>query len=182
MNFIQDIIAPIIISIGLIFFIIKFRNQWHSFKNKDLNLIRQKSDDEQSPESDKYIVDIHGPGNYAIDIVGESQYQWALSSICGGKSQQGHSKVVEAILFHEDDNPYDNQAIRVDIEGMTVGYLSKRLARDFRKRMEEVGHPGRIASCSALIVGGWFRSPDNEGHFGVKLDLPKASKKRRKDI
>ena len=27
-------------------------------------------------------------------------------------------------------------------------------------------------TCSALIVGGWDRGPDDQGYFGIKLDLP----------
>lgn len=68
--------------------------------------------------------------------------------------------------------PYDNKAIRVDIQGETVGYLSRELARNFRERMKEAGHPGLTARCSAIIVGGWDRGGGDIGYFGVKIDLP----------
>lgn len=80
--------------------------------------------------------------------------------------------IVEAVLVHENDNPYDNKAIRIDIQGMTVGYLSRKDARQYRKKLKEAGHPGITAKCFALIVGGWDRGPENRGHFGVRLDLP----------
>ncbi|MCZ7599752.1 MAG: HIRAN domain-containing protein [Gammaproteobacteria bacterium] len=77
-----------------------------------------------------------------------------------------------AHLVHEDDNPHDRYAVRVDIHGKTVGYLSRELALEFRKSIAELGHPGLTAKCNALIVGGWNRGDGDTGHFGVKLDLP----------
>ena len=118
------------------------------------------------------VANLSGPGTYSVDIVGESKYQRALESICGGRTDESQEKIVEAILLHEDNNPHDNKAIRVDVEGETVGFLDRKLAREFRKRMKEAGHPGLVARCSAMIVGGWDRGRGDRGHFGVKLDLP----------
>jgi hypothetical protein len=117
-------------------------------------------------------ANLPGPGTYSFDIVGESRYQKALEDICGGHDEDGVNQIVQAILIHEDDNPYDNQAIRVDVQGMTVGYLRREDAREFRRQLREAGHPGIVATCSAKIVGGWDRGRGDRGHFGVKLDLP----------
>lgn len=116
-------------------------------------------------------VNLSGPGHYDCDIVGESYYQPALKEICGGKSEKGHQLEVEAVLVHDNTNPYDNKAIRVDIRGRTVGHLSRALARSYRKRLEEIGYAEATASVAAIVVGGWKRGAD-EGYFGVKLDLP----------
>lgn len=120
----------------------------------------------------KPMANLPGPGTYSIDIVGESKYQSALEVICGGRTEESQKKIVEAMLVHEDDNPYDNKAIRVDIQGRTVGYLSRQDARQYRKKLTEAGYPGINATCSAMIVGGWERPGGDKGHFGVKLDLP----------
>lgn len=104
--------------------------------------------------------------------MGELTYQSALSAICGGRTEAGHRKIVVATLVHEDDNPHDNQAIRVDVGATTVGYLSRANARRYRKKLREAGHPGITATCSAMIVGGWERGGGDKGDFGVKLDLP----------
>ena len=117
---------------------------------------------------------LHGPGTFSVDIVGESHYQNALNRICGGKTADGHNLIVQAELIHEDHNPHDSQAIRIDIHGMTVGYFSKKLAQEYRKRITESGYPGVTAVCNAMIVGGWKRDEHDEGHYGVKLDLPKG--------
>jgi len=123
---------------------------------------------------DNRIAKLPGPGTYSIDVVGESNYQSWLESICGGRTDESQEKLVEAVLVHEDDNPYDDKAIRIDIMGRTVGYLSRENARQYRKRLEEAGYKGINATCSAMIVGGWDQGNGDRGHFGVKLDLPKG--------
>ena len=122
--------------------------------------------------SKKPIANLPGPGMYALDIVGESKYQKALETICGGRKDESQERIVQAMLILEDDNPYDRNAVRVDIQGKTVGYLSRENAKEYRKRIKEAGHPDISALCSAKIVGGWDRSDGDKGYFGVKLDLP----------
>lgn len=113
-----------------------------------------------------------GPGTYEFDIVGESKYQDVLESICGGRTEEGAEHLTHAVLTLEDQNPYDNKAVRVDIEGHTVGYLSRQNARSYRKQLQRLGHPRIACVCNAMVVGGWERTPSDRGHFGVKLDLP----------
>lgn len=109
---------------------------------------------------------------YSVDIVGESHYQGALSAICGGPTEEGYKKIVEATLILEDSNPHDDKAVRVEIEGMTVGHLNRENARAYRRRLETVGQGGFKANCSAMIVGGWDRGGKDKGNFGLKLDIP----------
>lgn len=71
-----------------------------------------------------------------------------------------------ARLVHEDENPHDDQAVRVD------AYLTRASAHIYRRWLAGQRHAGRSATCSAVIVGGWDRGPRGCGHFGVKLDLP----------
>jgi len=120
-----------------------------------------------SSKSDKPVANLPGNGSYLCNVVGESNYQVALEKICGGYSENGHEKIVLATLIQEDDNHYDSKAVRVDINGMTVGYLSRENARQYRQRLKR----GITATCSARIVGGWDRGGGNKGYFGVKLDL-----------
>ena len=77
-----------------------------------------------------------------------------------------------ARLIHEDENPHDDQAVRVDVNGWPVAYLIRASARIYRRWLAGQGHAGRTATCSAVIVCGWDRGPRGCGHFGVKLDLP----------
>ena len=113
--------------------------------------------------------EIPGEGEYALQIVGESHYQEALAAICGGKTEDGHEKEVEARLVFENDNRYDDHAVRVDIDGKAVGYLKREHARQVRKQIKRDDPP---ITCKAVIVGGWDRGHGDTGHFGVKLDIP----------
>lgn len=118
------------------------------------------------------IGSIKGSGNYAIDVVGESHYQEALDNICGGKTEDGHKKEVTALVVCEDDNPHDKNAVMVEIHGEKVGYLDRVNAQQYRDQLKSAGLSGLLIECPAIIVGGWYRGENNEGHYGVKLDLP----------
>lgn len=107
------------------------------------------------------MVHLTGPELYAIELKGESHYQTALRSICS----RDREKIVIATLVYEDDNPHDDKAIRVDVKGKTVGYLSRENARQYRERLAEAGYPGYTATCFAEIGKG-------KPGYGVRLDLP----------
>lgn len=123
--------------------------------------------------ADNLIAKLPGPGTYSVDIVGESKYQDALERICGGKTLDGVEEYVEASLILENSNKYDNNAVRIDIDGQTVGYLSRETALQYRQGLKKAGHPDLAkAVCGARIRGGWDRGRGDTGHFGVKIDLP----------
>ena len=79
---------------------------------------------------------------------------------------------MEAQLVLENDNPHDSMAVRVDIQGQTVGYLSREHARQYRRQLERAGYPSTDAYCNARIRGGWDRGEGDQGQYGVFLDLP----------
>ncbi len=118
------------------------------------------------------IVRLDGPGDFEIEVVGESHYQDALAQIAGGKTEEGHKLEKDALLIHHDENPCDNKAVAVSIGGEIVGHLNRKMARQFRVLMKEAGVAGHPAVCRARIVGGWEREDGDEGQFGVRLDLP----------
>ena len=140
------------------------------FRKTDSSL-SSKSPDTISSKGPRTLF-LRGPGTFSLNTVGESYYQAALKGICGEPTYEGYEKVVEARLIHEDNNKYDTKAIRVDIEGQVVGYLSRKTAKLYRKRMQENSYSGSIVRCRALIVGGWDRGGGDTGNYGVKLDLP----------
>ena len=122
--------------------------------------------------SEKECVFIEGSNEFNQEIVGESHYQKALNRICGGRIKEGHRKLVKAILYCEDDNEFDSKAVRVDIDGMTAGYLTRDDARLFRKKLKKAGRSDILISCNAVIIGGWNKGLFDKGSFGVFLDLP----------
>jgi len=117
---------------------------------------------------------LHGDGSYSFEVVGERSYQRDIESICGAPNHDGYNVEKTALLILEDDNPHDNQAVMVTIDGTIVGYLPRDLARQYRRRLAEAKKPYALCSCPALIRGGWNRGKGDKGPFGVVLDLPNA--------
>lgn len=116
---------------------------------------------------------VEADGAFNLEIVGESRYQQALEQLAGGRQDGGVQVQCTAALVLEDSNPHDAKAVRVDIEGRTVGYLTRRNARDLRAQMARIGVTSTRLTTPALIVGGWTaREGEDPGYFGVKLDLP----------
>ena len=115
---------------------------------------------------------ILGPDLFETEVVGESNYQPALEVICGGRKARSAEFYCEAALVLENSNPHDNKAVRIDINGKTVGYLSRRLAREYRQRLVEAGHPNLSGICKAVIRGGRDKGNGELTYFGVWLDLP----------
>jgi len=113
-------------------------------------------------------------GEYSERIVGEASYQAAIERLAGGSPEDGSSCdiPVTAELIWEDDNPADDEAIQVQVQGMVVGYLTRTSARLYRRWMATAGYQGRRAVCGARIVGGRDRGPRGRGYFGVELDVP----------
>jgi hypothetical protein len=70
---------------------------------------------------------------------------------------------------HEHDNPYDPQAVSVNVNGRKVGYLPRNWAAKFDVALASNGYAQ--AACKAVIVGGWKRRGNDRGHFGIKLDI-----------
>ena len=123
----------------------------------------------QSPESDE--VELTGNGKFALEVVGESHYQQNFAKICGHRKESGENLLIDANLILEDNNPYDKNAVRVDIAGLTVGYLSREVACLYREQIRLGGHPKAVGSCKAKIKGGWERK-GKIGNYGVWLDIP----------
>lgn len=163
---------PLFFSLLIAFFIVVI---WNLVRRPESESGHNKSSDDQpvggEQDEDSLIFEIVGPGLYEVDIVGESFYQDALNEIAGGKTEDGHSLEKKAILFLQDDNPHDDKAVAIFIDRKLVGHLERETARSFRQELATAGVPGQHTFVGALIVGGWSREND-EGHYGVKLDLP----------
>src|SRR5262249_32273170 len=129
----------------------------------------RRAEADRSPTGPSRIVadaKLPGPGKYDIEVVGTSHYQTELEQICGGRSEESARAKTTAMLVLDDANPYDSNAVRVEIAGYVVGHMSRDNARQYRKKLKQAGHPRITASCDALIVGGWDRGKDDRGYFG----------------
>jgi hypothetical protein len=114
-------------------------------------------------------IDVTGPGAFAIDVVGVSQYQRVLE----GAADEGAVHIATLVL--EDSNPYDDQAVAVHLDGQRAGYLSRANARLYRADLAAAGAERASVRCKAKIVGGFEIQSGERAHFGLKLDLPKLS-------
>lgn len=114
----------------------------------------------------KTLLCERGP-NYRI--AGASAYQKHLNKIAGPKIEDGVSLETLAVLVPKPSNPKDKKAVAVEFDGWVVGYLRAKDCDVFHSVMAENGTAR--AACWARIVWGWKRGGDDEGHYGVGLEL-----------
>lgn len=123
-----------------------------------------------SPPSRGIVAKLYD-GHDTLEVVGESFYQDALWEIVGGLRAEPVRFDTHAVLVPEPKNPYDQNAIRVQINGALVGYLSRHDAATYLpglERLMETG-PSHLVALHGQIVGGGQR-PDGLGFLGVFLD------------
>ena len=118
-----------------------------------------------------------GPANdyVSVKVAGESQYQESLRQICGRKGDEAiRLEGKRAMLVPEPDNPHDPCAVRVEIDGMTVGYMSRGNARRYHKRVAAM-----IEDGEEPVVDSWIgcHGPGAENpNIGVRLKIPRDSR------
>lgn len=117
-------------------------------------------------------LEIAGPGQFAVEVVGVSRRQDALAAIVDRHGRSGRTLTIDAALVLEDTNPHDANAVRVEIDGALVGYLSRENAQRYRADLAAAGQPTATVRCKARIVGGFETASGERAHFGVRLDLP----------
>lgn len=106
-----------------------------------------------------------------LAVVGESHYQAALRNAvhgrAAGESFDEHLPVT-AVLVPEPTNPYDPNAVRVDVRSdagpAIVGYLAREVAAHYQPALLalDANHYG---TCAARITGG------GEKYYGIYLHL-----------
>ncbi len=102
--------------------------------------------------------------SFKVIVAGVSFYQAALGKICGNK----HEMLLQATMIPEEDNLYDSNAVRIEIESETVGHLSRENAFKWRGKMIKEGFSGAV-TCPAKIK--WDRDFAEEGGYGVWLNV-----------
>ena len=75
-------------------------------------------------------------------------------------------------LVPEPTNAYDKRAVRIVLEGQTVGYLSRTAAGAYAPIATLLAGGEHHLRCKARMVGGWSRGAGDFGSFGILLDLP----------
>src|SRR5690606_20685833 len=104
---------------------------------------------------------------------GEAHYQSNFESICGQRKPHGENQLVEAQLVLESNNQFDRNAVRVDVQGRTLGYLSREEAKEYRTVYSMLNVPeSTVLVLDGQIRGGWLRENGDKGHYGLWLDFP----------
>jgi len=124
-----------------------------------------------APSSKKNIVVLLGAAQFEHEVRVGEEHQAALEAICGKRVSRGVKRFETARLFVEDKNRNDINAVRVEIKGKPVGYLTPVDAVAFREHVAGKGLPKAIGECQAVIHGGWVSSDGRKGDYEVSLDL-----------
>lgn len=101
--------------------------------------------------------------SYAYNIVGEQSYQNNLKKIAGPKEEESKFFECYAKVSSEPFNQYDKNAVKVEINGLLVGYLSRGEAAKLAGKVLNKTVP-------AVIDGGW-KDEESTGSYGVKLAI-----------
>lgn len=72
-------------------------------------------------------------GQDDLEVVGELAYQSALWRLCGGTVGERVRHDIVAVLVSEPANPYDANAVAVQVDGQVVGYLPRATAQQFQR-------------------------------------------------
>ncbi len=102
-----------------------------------------------------------------LSVVGESHYQPALHAAVAGRNAQGFDNAVPvtAVLVPEPSNPYDGNAVRVDVAGRLVGYLAREDAVQYQPPLLDLAQRGLQGACPAFICSG------GAGMYGIWLHI-----------
>ncbi|NBH01656.1 HIRAN domain-containing protein [Amycolatopsis sp. SID8362] len=119
------------------------------------------------------------PDDGRLNVVGESHYQEALAVVAGGRTCGAtfdeHIPVV-AVLVPEPENPWDENAVRVDVlmgnRSLKVGYLSAGWAEDYQPELLELRAEGALGTCPARVTGG------GDKYYGIYLHVARPEELR----
>jgi len=121
------------------------------------------------------LIKIDGPGTFSVEVVGVSRRQQVIGAIVEAYGRSGRTVTTDALLVLEPENPHDANAVRVEIDGALIGYLSRENAARYRADLAAAGTPAATVQCKARIVGGFETASGERASFGVRLDLPVMS-------
>jgi hypothetical protein len=104
----------------------------------------------------------------AVRVVGTSFHQDELEVIAGGRNFAGtRRRLLTVTLIREPDNPYDENAVRVDAAGVAVGHLSREDAPLFHPIIQHLA--ANAATCRAELIGGWDQGRGDRGSIGLEI-------------
>jgi hypothetical protein len=109
-----------------------------------------------------------------VRVVGTSQYQDALWRIVGEPTRDRDSRASwsgQAALEPEPENCHDCNAVRVVVDGQTVGYLDRDLAAELQPDLVEMARHGATLAAAAHAVGGFQLREGGRASVGLVLEM-----------
>ena len=108
-------------------------------------------------------------GQDDLEVVGELAYQDVLWGLAGGTVGDRIRCHIVAALVPEPTNPYDANAIAVQIDGQVVGYLPRATAQRYLAGLKHLMSVHGYVALRGVIVGGGYYD-DGPGRLGVWLE------------
>src|SRR5215472_4809177 len=109
-------------------------------------------------------------GQDDLEAVGELAYRDALWRLSGGILGDRIRRQIVAVLVPEPTNPYDANAIAVQIDGQVIGYLARATAQEYLPGLQRLmSVRGGYVALRGVIVGGGYYD-DGPGRLGVWLE------------
>jgi hypothetical protein len=100
------------------------------------------------------------PSQSSMEIVGEKKYQKGIRKVIFYKELVDKDDLtfkwenLKVDLILEDDNKYDlGNAVRVEMDHTTVGYLARDDAKEYRKQLQKLGITNEVCTCKAAVYG-----------------------------
>lgn len=113
----------------------------------------------------RWLEDAERFGDIRVEVVGESHYQPAIRAACYWKPGTDTLFHCTAELVPEPTNPYDRNAIKVTIDGVCVGHLSRQDAVTLGPAIRAAIKRQGSGACRAVIAGRANGDTDNLGVF-----------------
>jgi hypothetical protein len=115
------------------------------------------------PAEGTYIL-LESSGSYPVGLAGESNYFEAISMAANRQSGE-HLAIAE--IVREPDNKFDTNAVRVEINGRTVGYIPREEAPSFHTLLSYAASINKrvFASCRVWV------SDEDDAYGSVSLDI-----------
>jgi hypothetical protein len=117
------------------------------------------------------------PTGINTQVVGESNYQKNIKEVTlydimvDNDDMDYKDENLTATLILEDENQFDpGNAVRVDIDNKTVGYLDKKDASQFRKALAAQNINSKNFTCNAAAYGK-RDAPGKIMKFGIWLNI-----------
>jgi hypothetical protein len=101
------------------------------------------------------VLDLWGQRGAGVEVVGESQYMADIRHVVGqAHDPDGTDHDFDALLVPEPQNSHDPNAVAVQIEGRTVGYLGREDAARYSSVLLRLAEQGYVAQVGSRI---WAR-------------------------